>query len=515
MTFPARAFESVVQDLCRGLLNGDVRLAREEEGTGRDISAECSDPPIVIAVMGLKGGVGKSTFLFCASQLIADSGHNVAIIDCDLETSSITREANKRSSTVKTVYEHLTELVADATERTQSDDGLVDITPYYLETRKRGSILLLPASSPDTFVPWEFVASIPQRARSNVLVGALRAIVKRVQSHVPRVSVIAIDCGASSNPLALAALTIADYSFLIVTPEPAYFSALDDLSKLIKQHYPEYDANRMRIVVNRVRNQAEIMRAKTLNACCVPFDASVALENFEGGSIDYDIGYNPVFQAVRACLADSVGQRHPNVIPDEVETRIRPWYAALLERGLAAKILSSRQFHLKTWRLWIQVSAECVALGIFTSSFADLMIRNVPGRDTEIRFLGLMCTFLLLVLGFSAYRLLLHTKEQRFLHEVLDIADTSDESARQRGRAVLGELLLFADPKFLLKVRANMERTENPKPSRGFWAEGLSPWSWRLGRSAALDILAEARRQTEREKERRRQRRLEEAPGPG
>lgn len=91
----------------------------------------------VIAILGAKGGVGKTSIAARIAELIAETGKNVLIIDFDLSHAGSTHfHSNRLDFTlprVKTVYDHLLpHSKSDELSKEAFDERLWCVTPPYL-----------------------------------------------------------------------------------------------------------------------------------------------------------------------------------------------------------------------------------------------------------------------------------------------------------------------------------------------------------------------------------------------
>src|SRR5205809_4299174 len=105
------------------------------------IEATRAQPPTagircpVIAVMGVAGGVGKTTFVKATSELIASTGHNVLLIDIDCVADGLTSDSLPRAKgqrNVQSVFELLVSLKAGNPLPRNPQKDFWDVTPNYL-----------------------------------------------------------------------------------------------------------------------------------------------------------------------------------------------------------------------------------------------------------------------------------------------------------------------------------------------------------------------------------------------
>lgn len=333
-------------------------------------------PVPVIAVMGVKGGVGKGTFVNCAAQLIADNGPDtdVAVLDFDLENEGASLVAEHRfalNPRVKTVFDHIAPFSTGFGEHvTNPSEKLWDITPSYLAQRGRGRIWLLPArETGSTLNGFEIVANVPAESRNETLLHLTQEMIERVRRQLPKIRCILIDCGASNqNPLYLAAFAAAHYRFIVAMPNPAFRKNIGQIRSLFQQSHGDREPEELKtfVVVNRVTKMSERKQAREeLGAIgCIERDPLFEEADHELGGVDYDLGFPTVFLDMQQCLAAALDKEHEDLLPDERHVRITPWWARLVEDGLAASKLASRRFRLHTYAAWGAAAASTVALAV-------------------------------------------------------------------------------------------------------------------------------------------------------
>jgi cellulose biosynthesis protein BcsQ len=164
-------------------------------------------PPPVIAIMGAKGGVGKTTLACRMAELIAEKGNDVMLVDLDVESAGSTTLHRRRARRgagpgVATVYDHLKHLHrkagaddsqagvnrinrgGDTDEMGIDEDPALDppedVTPAYLDRRGLGRIYILPARPFSQVADrWESVANLPPEIRNELLLGELKRMMDR------------------------------------------------------------------------------------------------------------------------------------------------------------------------------------------------------------------------------------------------------------------------------------------------------------------------------------------------
>lgn len=352
-------------------VDGDIALIVRE-------SKAAKSPPPVIAVIGTKGGVGKGTVIGGIAQLIADLYIDVAIVDFDIETCGTTQEAvslfPNRCVPVKTVIDHLAPFSSGLSQRLNAKpESLWDITPEHLAKHGRGHIWLLPAADLERELKrFNAVANIPPTfdtdsgiiSREERLLALTQEILARVTSQVPAAQCILIDCGAGRNPIYHAAMAVATFRYIVTLPDGSFFREITSISQEFQELFPE-KVTIFYNVVNRVTSQLDRARVEPLHPVgMIPLDPLAEQDRFAGGSIDYDLGYNEIFLALRDCLEKTVGLNYPTLVPDEFDVRIKPWWARLVESRLAKRTLSDKTFRRTTliYRLLLALSLTLTVL---------------------------------------------------------------------------------------------------------------------------------------------------------
>jgi MinD-like ATPase involved in chromosome partitioning or flagellar assembly len=448
----------------------------------------------VLAVAGAKGGVGKGTFVSCVAQLIADKGHDVAIVDFDLQTSGSTLEAlhvHTSLPLVKTVFDHFAQYT-DRHRRASPhrSEKLWNITPEHLRAGNRGNIWLLPANEVErTRHGWDVTADIlpvstldgVNITRSQLLRHETERILARVRKEVPRASVILFDCGAGKAAEHSAAFRCASYRFLITLPDSSFFPELYSLRNLQVERYPDDDLSNLYTVTNRVTGPGDRLRCQNLNPqpiAYIPRDPVVEEDRYAGGAIDYDLGYNHVFRAVREGLARTVGQDFPDLIPNEFEARVKPWWTQLVELGLARKTVTSLRFRLMTYGLCAAVAGLAMALVIFTwRLLRDLFATSSTGAvggDLAITA-AVLCAVSVAMVYFIP-----HAMKRRLLLKISKLQPGASEQQAEVLATLLKELLDEPDRsklRWLEDLVKNAIKREKIKRTVGrsdsWWVESL------------------------------------------
>ncbi len=303
------------------------------------------DNLVSIAIMGVKGGVGKGTVVNCAAQLIAEAGHDVAIFDFDLETAGSTRDVIGRFP-VKTLFDHLAARSAGFKKLhvPNSNETLWDITPDHCGPPRTGSIFLLPACNPERDLQqWEVVANLPDPPDA-VLSEIISQLFIRLKKSAPRTKVVLIDCGAGRNPIYSAAFASSTCGIIICLPDTTLFTGVTKILAEHSRRHPDGKFGPVFTVINRVTSNEDKVRCTPLQPnAFFPRDPLMEEDRFAHGKIDYDLGYNDFTQEVHKFLASQVFKDRKDLLPDEITVRVWPWYSRFVQEGLAKTLLRSRQ----------------------------------------------------------------------------------------------------------------------------------------------------------------------------
>ncbi len=426
-----------------------------------------------IAVMGVKGGVGKGMFVACIAQLFAEANHDVAIIDYDLESCGTTRNSSRRfqmsQPPVKTVYDHIAPKSEGFNEhKGVEEDILWDITPEYLKEKNLGKIWLLPASNPSEYTrAWDIVPNLPIPHREQLLLVLTQEMIDRVKYHNSVVRWIVIDCGAGKNPIFSAAFAQADYGYIIMPPDESFFDEVEQIKKehkeRFKETFKEQKFSRIFTVANRVTSQADIERLRACNPkCLIPRNPLFEEDDFQE-PIDYDLGYNDIAMAIRNCLAKTLVDDDKSLVPDELTVRILPWWTQFVKNKLATRTLKSPSFYTRTilllgGALGGSVSLlACISYNVWRYHFSTL-----PSTDTLALTNSLLILFLFFLVAVSIYYLLPHWRNRRLLKRIA----SSSALSRTEYYKLLQELLDDADRSSLHWLRQLLRKEQELDKTR-------------------------------------------------
>ena len=311
----------------------------------------------IVAIMGVRGQVGKTSITTRMAELIAETRHNVLIVDFDIDSAGSTIFHADRLQVnpppISTVYDYLLPYSGAGDDyRGAVTEGLWQITPDYLSDRQLGQVFLVPARPINAKGLYKIVADIDPRKRNHILRNVVDTILERSGLAEHEISCVIIDCGAGLNPIYFAALDRADPAFLVATPDRICFHNVEQIRREHQDNYPDSDMSKIQIVVNRVTEPA----AETLWA---PYRARFVREDpmfqqaYFRGAVYFDLGYDDFSLDTREVLAQAFRGSNASLVPDEIDIWVRPWIEQIVKRQLAVKILRSPRFRLQTAVSWV------------------------------------------------------------------------------------------------------------------------------------------------------------------
>jgi MinD-like ATPase involved in chromosome partitioning or flagellar assembly len=386
----------------------------------------------VIAIMGTKGGVGKTSIAARMAELIAETNNNALIIDLDVEGTSSTgstrfhcNRAKKSFPTFKTVWDHLLPYSQGVSvDISSSDDRLWDVTPPYLKEKNLGKIFLLPARPSEWKTdPYDVVANIPE-PRNDTLLKAVNAMLQRAQMSQDEISCVIIDCGAGLNPVYSAAFHLADYGYIVTLPVEEHFEAISEIKQLHQKRYSQTDRWKIKTIVNRFTSKEDKARCTKYNPVgYIPDDPQLQKDYYED-AVYFDLGYTQFSAEIRNILdkeMQGVGQR---LVPDEIDVWLAPWLN-LNTKDYLHKELTSWFFRVITF---LSLFVPIVTLGAtifmgywnFLTSPSSPVSEQIDFAANAIR-VARAFGFLLSLAGF-AYSVALsirHLKRRRLLVKVV------------------------------------------------------------------------------------------------
>ncbi len=164
-----------------------------------------SSPPIVVAFMNQKGGVGKTTTVVNLAAAAAETGHRVLVIDMDPQAHATLHLGHDPSELAASVYDALLE-----PEKVKA--SVLD---------SRDHLAILPAEVDLAAVEVELASAERRHDRLKEAIANLAG----------QFDLVFIDCPPSLGLLTLNALAAADR---VIVPMQAHFLALQGVSKLLE-----------------------------------------------------------------------------------------------------------------------------------------------------------------------------------------------------------------------------------------------------------------------------------------
>lgn len=208
----------------------------------------------VVAFFGTKGGVGKTTISKRFAELVtlADSAPNVLLVDGDVHHRGMTVEMKTQTHVAcNTVHDYIVSKNVDNVEA-------ANITAVISGTRPQsGSLFFIPASSPDSDHVFAESALIGPEKLLEILYQVIAKATQRYDCEC-----VVIDCGPIIDPYTAAAAMLADRAFIIGQNEPISFSSLKTYPSRIRDFYPEFRTDKMKVIINKVRGWEQLEQRK-------------------------------------------------------------------------------------------------------------------------------------------------------------------------------------------------------------------------------------------------------------
>jgi len=307
-----------------------------DEWAGRlEVKPPPNPAPTVIAVMGTRGGCGKSTIIAAMAQLMASAGHNVAIIDNDLVTSGVGSYLGGWAHSKPSVWTILDAAYArhsGSVATPEKDLGVWDVTPESLRGEERfGHVYLVPARlERDSRRGFQAIANLQDT--NPTALSILRETIDRLRHLQSPIHCILVDCGADDNPMVSAAFVIAKHGFLVSHPNPAWAKTIPRLEQMHRENFPDAHIGGMKVIINMATPNT--MNQWGAHYHFIPYDRNLRIGTTEGKPVDFmedfkGIGLNRFFLAVLNVLRGEFDSADHNLLPDEVGVFIRPYLQAM------------------------------------------------------------------------------------------------------------------------------------------------------------------------------------------
>lgn len=300
----------------------------------------------VIAIMGAKGGVGKTIIAARISELIAETNMNVLLIDFDIENAGSTVFHRERVSygqpSVKTVYDHIVPYTKGIAYVTEDENlNLWDITPHYLNDNDLGRVLLIPARPDYITNAFEIIANIDYSERNQVLAKATNDIIDRA-GMVQDIRCVIIDCGAGNNPIYSAALNRSKYGIIIATPEDVCVQQLSIIRGELKARFPQTNLQKVKLIVNRVRDPLDIIKWKPHRPAGYIRESNDLTDDYYRNAVYFDLGYDDFSLDIRESLSMILEKEEQSFLPSEYAVWLRKWIDLIQKDQIAQKLLNSK-----------------------------------------------------------------------------------------------------------------------------------------------------------------------------
>lgn len=270
----------------------------------------------IVAICGVRGGVGATTITRVFAEMVVAScwRTSVLLIDLDLFTwglSTLYAVKPPRSGEGSTLSNAL---LGGQTEVIHP----IDVTTQMRRSPTfdaMGCLLLLPASS-----PWS-LSALPQAlsVEGAFLVQRLREAIDTTVTE-NNVSCVLVDCGSAVTPLSAAAAEVARCVILIGQNDPISHCALRAWSNRIRNIYPRFDSSKTRIVINKARSweAAQELRAALDVYAVIAFaldiaDLSEGIEPPEVSAVA--ITEKQIRDLFHGTLDEDIFQSLPNPVP--------------------------------------------------------------------------------------------------------------------------------------------------------------------------------------------------------
>jgi len=327
-----------------------------------------TERPLVLAAMGVKGGVGKTSVMCAMAELTAHTGKNVLIVDADLESAGMTEymrtQVRGPCPHVWTVMDACFEKQARDAETVGRDMGLWDITPGYLRKEQFGRIYLVPGRRQgETRIAYEAMADISPAERNQAALEVLQEMMGRAAEADRPVDAILIDCGAENNPLVSAGVVLADCAYAVSHPRPEFGHKVPVYEQMHRKRYPERLFNEMSIVVNQAAPDTRQKWRDFPGAYFVRED-SVYRRSVASGKMDFEgVGLCNMYHDVLRIMLATFGSQHQHMLPDQKKIWVEPYIRGM--KGFPEAALKQKRY-----RLLPVITGAIVLLGLLFISGA-------------------------------------------------------------------------------------------------------------------------------------------------
>jgi len=387
--------------------------------------------PIVLAVMGTAGGVGKGMFVWCTADLLSAAGYNVAIVDLDLMTRARTLEAQRMllnvAAPVKTVYDHFaTEAVGEFHNYRAESIGLWDVTPGGKGDGRIGRIHVLPAAFEEDILPYAVVAQLPlpQEPKAKEII---HSIIKRIQKELPSIQCIILECGAGQHLHDFAGFANANAGFILLDPREVLFEIARLIPKSYAKTYPEIKLYEQPIyyILNRYTSDEDVERVERAGIALrgtIPHNPVYQKYNITHPA-NFDAGFDDIYMAVYRTHLHAL-ERWIR-LPSEAELVTSRWWNGFKREHVSERTLQSGPFRVQTLLWW---SVPILSFIGFLVLMVTEVIRYTESRlaDTPFQLKTWLLFLILAIIGGSIKMLIQQERRRRALKQ-LERLEPEDE----------------------------------------------------------------------------------------
>jgi MinD-like ATPase involved in chromosome partitioning or flagellar assembly len=318
----------------------------------------------VVALVGTRGGVGKSTIAqYFAEMVLSSPGEdgnvpNVLLIDLDVHSRQITQHYTPRAlMTCPTVHELVQQ---DLPPAFQPMNVTAQVRTIGKVLARRGELYMIPSASSEDDDVYKVAANKPADQMVQLLTHLIQGVVDNHQ-----IACVVLDCTAHIDTYAAAATAMADAILCVSLVEPGCFERSKEQGRRIRAQVPSFDPQRVKLILNKYSNTKRLQQLGDVDQYyhAIPFSEEVIdTQDWPGESID---------EFRLAIFADYVGQliekvlkpRWPWLVPPP-SVLVPPLFAYLarvapkLPRATRMKWLAAAQY-----LMWIGIIVAIVGVG--------------------------------------------------------------------------------------------------------------------------------------------------------
>lgn len=342
-------------------------------------------PIPVLAFFGAKGGVGKTTISRTFAELITcgqgrNNVHpNVLAIDFDVDHRGLTTlVGNGVVYNFPTVHEII------ALRNTQGADG-VDISDTIKRpAEERGHLYLMPSAPKEAANIFKQIASIDPEELLSLITSMIQQVVSKYE-----ISCVIIDCGPIVNPYTAAAAKLSTAAFIIGQNEPITYQSLNIQPARIKDFYPDFNSDKVKIIINKVRNFQKVMEhAQRMEIYfAIPFTIDV-VDDSEGLISDIRKMRLMLFEKVIVDLIEKALRGRPDLVPKPEILLDKEWRGLLEKAPRMTRSKKMKTLALMRHLRWFGIALLLAGtLGLTMVGLGKLQSPDgleIPGRETSV-----------------------------------------------------------------------------------------------------------------------------------